>query len=265
VPDIVGNIRVDQPWGSAQIMAAGHQIDPLYYGTFTTSGHPDSTWGFVVGAGIHLNTSFISPGDYIEGEANYTQGALRYLFNGQAETLNIVNGGNEAFGIASDCVFGGLGGGGATAGAFGTGCEQTTGWSAVLSYEHYWTPQWHQSFTGAFMQVNYDDFANDMLCSFNGQGSGVGSGVGPAHPGCDNNWSQWGVGSRLQWDVTKSFYLGVEVMYNQLNSAKSADGLVPLQAALGAPTLCQTVFPGCRVSDEHNWAFTIRMHKDFLP
>ena len=26
VPDIVGNIRVDQPWGSAQISAAGHQI-----------------------------------------------------------------------------------------------------------------------------------------------------------------------------------------------------------------------------------------------
>ena len=30
-------------------------------------------------------------------------------------------------------------------------------------------------------------------------------------PGCNNNWSMWGVGTRLQWDVTKSFYLGVEV------------------------------------------------------
>jgi hypothetical protein len=266
VPDIVGNIRVDEAWGSAQIMAAGHQIDPTYYGTFTTSGHPDSTWGWVIGAGAHLNLPFIWQGDYIEGEFNYTQGALRYLFHGQGENLNIVNGGNEAFGVASDCVFGGIAGAGPTAGSFGTNCELTTGWSGVLSYEHYWTPQWHQSFTGGFMQVNYSDFANDMLCALQSQttGHGVGSAVFPALPGCDNDWSQWGVGSRLQWDVTKSFYLGVEVMYNQLNSAKSADGFVPVEAALGQPTLCATAVR-CTVADQHNWAFTIRMHKDFLP
>ena len=41
-----------------------------------------------------------------------------------------------------------------------------------------------------------------------------------AAPGCNNNWSVWGASSRLQWDVTKSFYLGVEVMYNHMNSAK---------------------------------------------
>ena len=32
VPDIVANLRVDQAWGSAQIMAAAHQVKPLYYG-----------------------------------------------------------------------------------------------------------------------------------------------------------------------------------------------------------------------------------------
>ena len=26
-PDIVGNIRVDQTWGSAQVMAAAHQVN----------------------------------------------------------------------------------------------------------------------------------------------------------------------------------------------------------------------------------------------
>ena len=34
-----------------------------------------------------------------------------------------------------------------------------------------------------------------------------------ATAGCNNNWSTWGVGSRTQWDVTKTFYLGVEVLY----------------------------------------------------
>ncbi len=31
-PDIVANLRVDQAWGSAQIMAAAHQVNALYYG-----------------------------------------------------------------------------------------------------------------------------------------------------------------------------------------------------------------------------------------
>ena len=31
VPDVVGNLRVDQAWGSAQIMAAYHDVNPAYY------------------------------------------------------------------------------------------------------------------------------------------------------------------------------------------------------------------------------------------
>ena len=31
VPDIVGNIRLDQTWGSAQVMAAAHEVNATYY------------------------------------------------------------------------------------------------------------------------------------------------------------------------------------------------------------------------------------------
>ena len=63
--------------------------------------------------------------------------------------------------------------------------------------------------------------------------------------------------------MTKSFYIGVEALYTQLQSATSSTGLVPTAAAIGAPTLCGTT--GCTVSNEGAWDFTIRMHKDFLP
>ena len=33
VPDIVGNLRLDQAWGSAQIMAAAHLVRANYYTT----------------------------------------------------------------------------------------------------------------------------------------------------------------------------------------------------------------------------------------
>jgi hypothetical protein len=103
-----------------------------------------------------------------------------------------------------------------------------------------------------------------MLCAFEGQGGGIGS-TAIAHAGCDNNWNYWAVGSRLQWDVTKSFYLGVEALYLQQDSASSTTGLVQIANGLGAPTLCNTVAHGCRSSDEHAWVFDMRMHKDFLP
>jgi hypothetical protein len=77
--------------------------------------------------------------------------------------------------------------------------------------------------------------------------------------GCDNDWTVWGVGSRLQWDVTKSFYIGVEAIYQNLESAKpNATGVLPAALVL-------TNSGATHVSDESNWSFTLRMHKDFLP
>ena len=44
MPDIVGNLRVDQAWGSAQVMGALHQVNAAYYGngaaTLENSGNP---------------------------------------------------------------------------------------------------------------------------------------------------------------------------------------------------------------------------------
>ena len=80
-----------------------------------------------------------------------------------------------------------------------------------------------------------------------------------AAAGCNNNWDDWGVGSRLQWDVTKSFYIGVEAIYQNLDSAHTAGrqhSRLPITLANSGATT---------VSNQSNWEFTIRMHKDFLP
>ena len=36
VPDIVGNIRIDGAWGSAQVMGVVHHVAGGYYGNTTT-------------------------------------------------------------------------------------------------------------------------------------------------------------------------------------------------------------------------------------
>ena len=159
----------------------------------------------------------------------------------------------------SDCVYGTLG-----EYAPGTGCNLTTAWSVNASYEHYWTPAVHESFVGAYAAVSYDDQANGLLCNLEGEG---GATLFLAAPGCNNNWSTWGASSRLQWDVTKSFYLGVEVMYNHLNGASSSTGFVPgaIPIAATAPAGSGTGTLQVGGDLENAWSGTFRMHKDFLP
>jgi hypothetical protein len=274
VPDIVANLRLDQTWGSAQVMGALHELNPLYYDEATVSGeglgHAGDQWGWVIGAGLRLNFPMIAQGDYFQGEVNYTQGALRYLFqptigNYESEASN-----QATYGLMTDCVYGSAaaGGLGGTAAAGGTGCNQTSAWSVNASYEHYWTPSVHESFVGAYAAVNYNSQANAILCNVEGSGNGaIVATVFTATPGCNNNWSVWGASSRLQWDVTKSFYLGVEVMYNRMNSASSFNGLLPggiAAAAFPAPgPNAGSVALGGNVDSA--WSATFRMHKDFLP
>ena len=47
VPDIIGQLRVDQAWGMFQASVAAHNNNPAYY-TDQTSGGPGDKWGWLV-------------------------------------------------------------------------------------------------------------------------------------------------------------------------------------------------------------------------
>jgi len=271
VPDIVGNIRLDQTWGSAQVMAAAHEVNPLYYGTasngISETGHPGDQWGYVIAAGLRLNFPMIAQGDYFQGEVNYTHGALRYLEHGDgAPNWGWERGGNFGFGITSDCVFGAGAVGVGAAPVNPTGCNLTTAWSINASYEHYWTPQFHESFIGEYLATRYNAQANAILCTAEGGGNGVG-GAGSAAvaaAGCNNNSSVWSAATRLQYDFTKTLYIGVEFLYQHLHSATLVHN-VSTAAIVPASNDCGAAGTQCTLKDQNNLAVTLRMHKDFLP
>jgi Porin subfamily len=276
VPDIIANLRVDQAWGSAQVMGAYHDVNPSYYGTSNvlssapsiSGGHPSDQAGWAVGAGLKVNFPSFAPGDYFQGQVNYTQGALRYLFNTPGTTnYGKTDGATQAWGVMSDCVYGGV-----VAVGNQTSCQLTTAWGFNAGFEHYWTPQWHESLYGAYYQVNYGGGtggANAMLCSVEGFGNALAGAAAVGIAGCNNSWSTWGVGTRLQWDVTKSFYIGVEALYERLQSAQSGclNGSVVGGAACGSTAVSTIALGGAtgQESGSNAWAFTLRMHKDFLP
>lgn len=272
VPDIVANLRVDQAWGSAQVMAAAHQVKPLYYGTLENSGHPDNKWGFAVGAGIKLNAPMIGQGDFFQAQVNYTQGAIKYMMQATQSSWLYRKGDSAAVGTVLDGVYGGV------LGTTATEVQLSTGWNVNAAYEHFWNPRWRTSVYGGYAQISYNDAANNMLCAgaFNGIGVGNGTGAGAgagsaarANAGCDNDWNTWWVGSRTQWNVTKDFYMGLDVLYQKMQTATSSTGFITAATGTVSPTFT-TPFAGgangpLRVDNQDNWQFRFRVHRDFYP
>jgi hypothetical protein len=251
-PDVVGNLRVDQAWGSAQIMAAGHQVNALYYGTGESTGHPDDKWGFAVGAGLKLNAPMIGQGDYLQTQVNYSEGALRYVFFTPNQNFFYREGAEAAYGNLTDGVYGGA------IGTTASSLELTTAWGVNAAYEHFWNPRWRTSLYGGYAAVSYNDSGNAMLCTSQGFGAGGAGTAAIAGAGCDNDWSTWWIGSRTQWNVTKDFYMGVDVLYQKLQTASPATGVV-----LGSPS--SVILAPTSVTDQDNWQFRFRVHRDFYP
>jgi hypothetical protein len=246
-PDIVGNLRVDQAWGSAQIMGALHQVNGLYYGGTPGLGHPDDRLGWVLGAGVKLNAPMIGQGDFLQAQVNYTQGALRYIFQTPNSNWGKVDGQNEGFGVLSDAVYGGT-----LANGSASELNLTTAWNVNAAYEHFWNPRWRTSLYGGYAAVSYNEQGNAITCR--SELSLVTTATVPL--GCDNNWSTWWLGSRTQWNVTKDSYMGLDVMYSKLSSASLPGNVLPGLISTGSATT---------VSDVDNWQFRFRVHRDFYP
>ena len=111
--------------------------------------------------------------------------------------------------------------------SFATDLQLTTAWNVNAAYEHFWSPRWRTSLYGGYAAVTYKQSANDMLCAqevANGVliNAGAVAAVTPgfgANIGCNNDWKTWWIGSRTQWNVTKDFYMGLDVLYSKINTA----------------------------------------------
>ncbi len=261
-PDVVANLRIDQAWGSAQIMGALHNVAATYYGnagSFTAGaegrGHPSDKLGFAVGGGIKLNAPMIGPGDYFQAEVDYTQGASRYAnMTASVWDYRAYNGNNFGFGMNTDAVYGG-----SVAGGGASNLELTTSWAANAAYTHFWNKSWKTTLWGSYLTQKYNSSANAMLCSSIGDGNGANGTFAVANAGCDMNWSLWGVGLRTQWNITSDFYLGLEVLYANLDSASTSTGTIALGSNGSKPAGAYTI------QDQDIWAVRFRAHKDFYP
>jgi hypothetical protein len=260
-PDIVANLRVDQAWGSAQLMGAIHDVAATYYGAADNTGHPSDEIGWAVGAGIKILTPMIGAGDYLQAQVNYTEGARKYVDFSYNNMYSMFNGGNYGIGIGSDGVFAG------TNPTNGTSIELTTAWGVNAAYEHFWSKSWQTSVYGAYTATTYNANANGYLCNAETLGGGA---FGPAFSNphgvaCNNNFNVWTVGTRTQWNIDSSTYLGLDVVYEKLQTGLS--GMVANYGNGGESGATATsAGTGPRdVADQSALMVQFRVHRNFYP
>jgi hypothetical protein len=80
IPDIVANLRYDQPWGFVGVSGALHQVAGDYYTSVigvknVNNGHPGDKFGYALGVGGQLNVPGM-PGDTVGAMFRYAQGAV---------------------------------------------------------------------------------------------------------------------------------------------------------------------------------------------
>jgi hypothetical protein len=269
IPDIVGALRVDQAWGSAQVAAALHQNRAGNYGATNTSAgggcgvgicSPADAYGWAVMAGIVVNVPW-NKGDKFWVEASFAQGAGSYVgingsLVGQTNNWMRFNGRNVAAAWGIDSVFGNLPAAGGQ-----TGQQLTNFWSIAAAFEHYWTPALRTDVFGSFTAADFNGTATTLFCqSPVSPIKNLAGGTLTSNAGCDPDYNLINVGVRTIWNPAAQFDIGVEVMYSRVET-KYDPNVVALNYAGGGGRAPGLYAP----SSENVFSGILRFQRNFWP
>jgi hypothetical protein len=228
VPDIVGQFRVDQAWGLFQLAAAAHDIHASYYNpALETSGHPDDKYGFAVQASLSIKNIPTGPGDSINLDAAFSNGATRYVIGGVSPNSYSMFGGSSLAGAYQS-----IGIGASTDGVFTNGgqIEKTNAWGIRGAFNHNWNPNWSSSLFGSYTAVTYSSNGKALYCT--GFGAVVG-GLNATYT-CNPDFNIAQVGFRTIWTPVTNLSLSGEVMWVGLDQ-KMAGFTSPVQPLATKP------------------------------
>lgn len=256
-PDLIGNVTVDQAWGLFKVSAVAHNNHVSYYGTTEPTGHPDDKWGWAVQAALSIKNIPTGPGDVINMQAVYTDGATYYNWNSLNTTTYAMYGGTGSpgayqsigMGSVADVTYSG------TTGATGTQLETIKTWGFRGGYTHNWDAHWASAIYGAYAQAHYGNGAKNAICNpavatsiivLNGL-------TGNCNP--DLNIAQ--IGGNVVWTPVKGFAFTVDVSATRLDQKYSGIIAAPALTPVAKPAALyelkdQTVVSGL-LRVQRNW------------
>lgn len=231
MPDVVGVLRVDQGWGSAQLSAAVHQIQALNFRPAVggVSPYVETEYGFALQGGLKINLPMIAKGDVLWLQAAYADGAIGYL---TAQNTPLGNGTTTGY-VTTNNADGYVD-------AIGN-MKKTKGYAITAGFLHYWTPQVRQGIYGSFMRLDYAASVSSPV----GLNGGVISGAAV-------DQTEWRLGSNVIWSPVSGLDIGVEVLYVHLDPK----GRITTNANYN-PVLTKTV------SSDGAWEARLRIQRDF--
>ncbi|MBV9568988.1 MAG: porin [Hyphomicrobiales bacterium] len=223
-PDVVGALRVDQGWGSAQLSGAWHHVSTQ--GSFVNTsalasgasnvaggfgGRDDNGWA--VQGGVKINLPMIAPGDDLWLEAAYSHGALTYTNGGYPGQGS---GGGYNYGSSTLEGYDGV------INAAGK-LKLTNSWSVMADYLHYWTPTIRQAFFAGYFRESFGSSVRSEAGFAEGAACPTCVGTVTLASGANYNpfspfymdGAQWQVGSNVTWSPVKNLDIGVETIYTR--------------------------------------------------
>jgi Porin subfamily len=224
-PDIIGMIRVDQAWGVFQASFVGHDNHTAYYGATEVTGHPADKWGWAAQLALSIKNIPTGPGDALNIQGIYTDGASRYNFQSLANTSYAMYGGSgsayQSIGFAgvADAVFGP-----------GTGLSTVQTWGMRGGFTHNWDPHWNSALYGAYAQVHYGNGGSALICAGIAATTLLTAGS-TCNP--DFNISQIGLVTR--WIPLKNLTFSAEATYTHLDQKFSGTANAPALASVAKP------------------------------
>ena len=216
MPDIVANLRVDQPWGSAQLSGALHRVGTGLWNTVAFGATPvnsllnkSDTLGFAVQAGVKFNLPMLAPGDNLWLQATYAKGAVGYTNGSNFAFVNgVYSSTNYGVGIArvssgngwnmvtdGDCVF-----------TYAGTCDKSTAFAILGSFTHYWTPSVKSWLNATYYQVKYSDNSTNPIPTALAAGQ-------TAFLAGVTNYREFDLVAGLGWNPVRGFEIGAEVTW----------------------------------------------------
>jgi hypothetical protein len=161
-PDILGQVKVDQAWGLFQFAVAAHDMHAAYYGATEPTGHPSDKWGWAAMAALSIKNIPTGPGDVINMQAVYTDGASHYNLQTLFPQTFFMFSGTGLAGAYQSTGFAGISDGVFTT---GSGIESVKSWGFRGGYTHNWSPYWASAIYGAYAQLQYGGAGKAQICA----------------------------------------------------------------------------------------------------
>ena len=284
LPDFVGSLRYDAPWGSAQLSAAVREINTGGFlasvgvpGTGATqsanaqallaargiSTGAQTDYGWAVQGGVKFNLPFIAPGDGLYLQGAYGEGTSFYTGINRFTAGYLANAsvyaGNPFNQYLADAVVNPL-----------TGrLELSSSFTAVASYLHYWSPEWRSAFYASYGEIWFPTGARQATSQANAlvnsgntvaPGSYLTNPVGYATSQSLRDTYQIVTGASLIWSPVKDLDIGIEGQYIR-TGVKS--GRVADQDKGGFIGAGNAQVPTRTVSSEDVFQARFRVQRDF--